>query len=969
VGKEESTRAILGQGSDHETAQAAQEQNVMKSKSVQGQDKPGPPKSLEGEMATLAAEKPRFRKVLSQLNFHEIAALASRIRQRIEYHERGRPVRRVRCRVSPRAANGSFNLVFTIKFNDEVYWGLKIPANGHHGCFDTSAAEALKSEALTMQTIQRETKIPLPTVYGFDNTMDNELGCPYIMMEWLQGKPLWEVWFDKKASPARLEQVRMRALQTIAAAIVQLNGFQSDYSGSWRFDAGLNPIDVGGANAVDMWTVREETDEEEPDDLLIEKDPSRDPLDSLLFMLHRRGLETQSNARGRGIDMSLKLFTEWARERALIKGPGFVLAHPDFDIQNILVDRDGALCGILDWDGVAFVPYSVGCLKYPMFLTRDWCLDDYNFDPKTGGKKWTDGYVENSPEELTRYRTMYALFVEAAFPTVLWGRGTIKAYGDVTRGSTLTASLAMADQYPQCIEGIMKSIYNGIDAITADGSADAVTTNYPSNGMGNASANDKDQTKTETWTVKSAEGTASTEEHCNFNDKNKGHREDDSDEDNRDNKPGNHHTDTSKTYASHTDQMEDGSIDIKCKGETGVKAPNISRKVKVARYLCGLAEKGCRKAAEAVRKIPNPRFKAKTIVAVEDGSPGTTSVRTRGDAVPSKSQRCRAARYLCGFGPQKLLRIAGIWRRDSAETKPSAAKSGDEQPSDETMEVRLVNGQAAMDFGGGVESAIVPSRMEHCDGSPKNKKEGNFRSEANMEEGIQAMKSSRQTWAGIAAKVEDAGNSAAAIEEHQDEIAEWIIEKLREAKKRPNATKKVREAGIGPKDLTKARTMSQGNDQVDQKKTAPPNSAERLDTARRLMDMLKVEQPGGTKTSDKVVEHVDADVVPMDPAIMTAKEAKSVTRAAAAPKGLASTIGKSEGEPRNGEDEADSWLFTTDEDLGVASNKVYHEPIDKGRFNMDDICVALGNGALDAGRYHRLRLGFNLMFDDLLGKV
>ena len=372
----------------------------MQSKSVQGQDKPGPPKSMEEKMATLAAEKPRFRKVLSQLNFHEIAALASRTRQNIEYHERGRPVRHVRCRVSPRAANGSFNLVFIISFDDGVYWGLKIPANGHRGCFDRSAAEALKSEALTMQTIQRETTIPLPTVYGFDNTMDNELGCPYMMMEWLQGKPLWEVWFDKKASPARLEQVRIRALQTIAAAIVQLNGYQSDYSGSWRFDAGLNPIDVGGAKAVDMWTVREETDEEEPDDLLIEKGPSRDPLDSLLFMLHRRGMKPQFNARGRGIDLSLELFTQWARERALGKGPEFVLAHPDFDIQNILVDRDGALCGILDWDGVAFVPHSVGCLKYPMFLTRDWCLDDYNFDPKTGGKKWTEGCTEILPRSL-----------------------------------------------------------------------------------------------------------------------------------------------------------------------------------------------------------------------------------------------------------------------------------------------------------------------------------------------------------------------------------------------------------------------------------------------------------------------------------------------------------------------------------------------------------------------------------------
>ena len=611
----------------------------------------------------------------------------------------------------------------------------------------------------------------------------------------------------------------------------------------------------------------------------------------------------------------------------------------------------------------------------------------------------------NSPEELTRYRTMYAQFVEAAFPTGLWGRKTIKAYGDVTRRSTLAASLAMADQYPQCIEGIMKCIYNGSGEITADVSADAGTTDYLCNGMGNVSANDKDQLETETGTVGLGEITASTEEHCFSNDKNEGHQEDDSGEDDCDNEPENHHADTPKTDASHTDQVEDGSIDMNCKrcmiekaqlsldarvdtvvafpesdrsltplddcnnisvGETGVEAPDLSWKVKVARYLCGLAERGCIKAAEAVRQIPNPGSKAKTARAVKKGSPGTGSVHTEKNTAPSKSQKCRAAKYLCGFDPQKLLRISGLWCRGSAESKPSTAKSDGEKPWDGTMEIKRGNGQASTDFGARVDPAIIPSVMEHCNGCLKKIMKRSDPPAANEEESDQATKSTRQTWAGIAAKVEDAGISAAAIEEHQDEIAEWIIEKLQDAKKRSNAAKVVREAGVGPKGLRTAETMSQGN---EEKKTAPHNSAERLDTARRLMGMLKVEQPGGTKTSGKVAKHVDGDVPQLAPAIITAKISESVTRATAAPRGLMSRMEKSEGKPRDGEDEADSWLFNVDEDLEIASNEVYREPIDKGRFNMEDICVALGNDALDAGRYHRLRLRFTLMFDDLLGTV
>ncbi|KAL2037806.1 hypothetical protein N7G274_009531 [Stereocaulon virgatum] len=1008
VEKEGSTSAILGQGSSHETAQAAQEQNVMQSKSIQGRHKSGPPKSVEGEMATLAAEKPRFRKVLSQLNFDEIAPLASRTRQRIEYHEKGRPVRRVRCRVSPRAANGSFNLVFIISFDDGVYWGLKIPANGHRDCFDDTAAHALKSEALTMQTIQRDTTIPLPTIYGFDNTMDNELGCPYIMMEWLRGESLWKVWFDKKSSPTRLEQVRLRALQTIAAAIVQLNGYRSDYSGAWRFDEGLNPVDVGGAKVVDMWTTSEETNEEEQDDLLVKKDPSPDPLDALLFMLHRRGMKSQCNARGRGIDMSLKLFTEWARERALGEEPEFVLAHPDFDIQNILVDRDGALCGILDWDGVAFVPHCVGCLKYPMFLTRDWSLDDYNFDINTRGKKWADGHIENSPEELTRYRTMYAQFVEAAFSTGFWSRRTVKAYGDVTRGSALTASLAMADQYPQCIEGIMKCIYNGIDGIPLDGSADAGASNNLCNGMGGISANGRGQSEAELGTVRLGEGTASTEEYCNSNNENERHQEDNSGEDCCDNEPEDHHAGKPKVDASHIDQVDDGSIGMECKrckiekaqlsldaqmntvvafpesdrsltplddcnnmsvGEVGIEAPDLSRKVKVARYLCGLAERGCRKAAEAVRKIPNPGSKAKSARAVEEGSPCTGSVQIEKNSAPSKSQKCRAAKYLCGFDPHKLLGITDIWCHGSAETKPSATKSDDEKPRNEKMEIKPRNGQASTDFGARVDPAIISPNIEHRNGCPKRMMKRSDLPAAGREKGDQAPKSTRQIWAGIAAKVEDAGNSAAAVEEHQDEIAAWIIEKLQQVEKRSNTAKVAQEAERGAKALGGARDRSRGNDGAEQEGTAPPFVADRLDKKRRLMDMLNVEQPRGTKTNGNVAEYVDADIVQMTAAIITAKRLESVTRVAAAPRDMASTMEKPEGEARGDRHVAKGWLFDTDEDREVASNDVYHEPIDKGGFNMDDICVALGNGALDAGRYYRLRLRFNLMFDDLLAKV
>ncbi len=51
-----------------------------------------------------------------------------------------------------------------------------------------------------MYLIRRETTIPVPEVYAFDTTLENELGCPFILMELKYGKLLQDVWFDQEIS-------------------------------------------------------------------------------------------------------------------------------------------------------------------------------------------------------------------------------------------------------------------------------------------------------------------------------------------------------------------------------------------------------------------------------------------------------------------------------------------------------------------------------------------------------------------------------------------------------------------------------------------------------------------------------------------------------------------------------------------------------------------------------------------------
>jgi hypothetical protein len=49
----------------------------------------------------------------------------------------------------------------------------------------------------------------------------------------------------------------------------------------------------------------------------------------------------------------------------------FALRHSDLDLQNILIDEEGNVTGILDWDGSLAMPRCVGHASVPAFLDLD----------------------------------------------------------------------------------------------------------------------------------------------------------------------------------------------------------------------------------------------------------------------------------------------------------------------------------------------------------------------------------------------------------------------------------------------------------------------------------------------------------------------------------------------------------------------------------------------------------------------
>ena len=95
-------------------------------------------------------------------------------------------------------------------------------------------------------------------------------------------------------------------------------------------------------------------------------------------------------------------------EKQQAKPPEFVLTHTDLDTQNVLINEDGSLTGILDWDGIHTGPKQIGYAAYPVLLTRD--MSPWNYGYYMGDED--EKAREDPPSELRALRKAYRGFFE-----------------------------------------------------------------------------------------------------------------------------------------------------------------------------------------------------------------------------------------------------------------------------------------------------------------------------------------------------------------------------------------------------------------------------------------------------------------------------------------------------------------------------------------------------------------------------
>ncbi|KAI0194640.1 hypothetical protein F4808DRAFT_453033 [Astrocystis sublimbata] len=254
-----------------------------------------------------------------------------------------------------------------------------------------------------------KTTIPLPEVLDFSTTCENNLGCPYILMSYISGVPLYDVWFGhrlKGDSPEVNRARRTRALLDIASAMTQLSQFTFHESGSpvygsgWSL-SGTSPERRDDKQAMlDRWFVHQDPSN---DIICVSQPPSSDTKAWYTFTLD---LHPKDNEHHKGLTALIRQLISWIPEPD--ERDAFVLAHPDFDIQNFIVSEEGELRAIIDWDGIAAVPRSYGNESYPGWLTRDWDPDEYGYKESMEYGVEPAGVWEDSPQNLAEYRQVYS---------------------------------------------------------------------------------------------------------------------------------------------------------------------------------------------------------------------------------------------------------------------------------------------------------------------------------------------------------------------------------------------------------------------------------------------------------------------------------------------------------------------------------------------------------------------------------
>ncbi|KAK5218482.1 hypothetical protein LTR47_011704 [Exophiala xenobiotica] len=303
----------------------------------------------------------------------------------------------VPCNFGEKYSIGHFNMVRRILFEDGISWvaRLRLPRLGavisDRATLDE--AKTLKVEVASMKFLKAKTSIPVPEVYNYCVDPKNDVGAPYILMDYIPGTVATELRMARNCEVGlfgTFEQDR-KFRQQMAGIQVALSSFEFDRIGSLYQDETTSQFFIGP-------------------DIEIGKGPWASSMDYYADLANHALQDCVANAAADvqtscsfAVPVIFKhLISVYSHDRT--SAGHFKLTNRDFGAHNLLVNNDFEIIGVIDLDGVMAAPIEM-VAQYPQL---------------SGLERETPGHIETRPLAIARIsRTApkleeYKNFVEAA---------------------------------------------------------------------------------------------------------------------------------------------------------------------------------------------------------------------------------------------------------------------------------------------------------------------------------------------------------------------------------------------------------------------------------------------------------------------------------------------------------------------------------------------------------------------------
>ncbi|KAK7419615.1 hypothetical protein QQX98_003206 [Neonectria punicea] len=274
------------------------------------------------------------------------------------------------CKVSDEFSVGHSNMLRRIVFDDQVSWiaRLRMPPVSDLPDDREAASDAriMQVEVAGMKFLKAKTDIPVPVVHAYNTDQDNDVGAPYILMDYIHGNVASELRLAKNCALGlhgnpeqdRSFRQKMAKIQAVLAT------FTSDQIGSLYQDPATKDFIVGPDIETDKGPWSRSSDYYAD---LAEH--------SLRVCVNNAAPEVVTSA-----SFALPvIFTN------LMKRPGdrdsdgnssnaaaamFCLTNRDFGPHNLLVDEEFHIIGVIDLDGIMAAPYEVAA-QFPVLAGLD----------------------------------------------------------------------------------------------------------------------------------------------------------------------------------------------------------------------------------------------------------------------------------------------------------------------------------------------------------------------------------------------------------------------------------------------------------------------------------------------------------------------------------------------------------------------------------------------------------------------